>query len=163
MKISKTTVLAAALAVAAIGSGYAPNAKAEPNQQTSSAIDQTATALPGTANGYHFAVLSRPVFTPVYGRRSETNPSHDDVSIGLVRDSDGQIVRGVTINKVDFDMSPDGMGDMTARTAFNGRFAGVFHLKLYPSMAGNWAIHLSAQVPHEANPVQGTVTVALVK
>lgn len=161
MKASKTKLLAAAVAVAAIGSAYAHTAEALPAPSSSPAVVQIAADSLG--NGYHFAVLTQPQYQHMSGRAAETNPSHDDVAIGLVRDSDGQIVRGVDINALAFDMSPDGMRDMGARINFNGRYAGVYHLKLYPTMAGNWAIHLSAQVPNVATPVQATLTVALAR
>ncbi len=169
MKTMKTVLLAIAVATVAIGSVYANAAKASsafPNQPV--AVPAAETALPNTtppnpATGYHFEVLSPIEFHPMFGRVAEENAPYDDVSVGLVQDSGGQIVQGIRINKLAFDMSPSGMGDMDARIKPDGRYAGVYRLKLYPSMPGNWAIHLSAQVPNEVTPIQGTVTVAVVR
>lgn len=59
-----------------------------------------------------------------------------------------------------FDMSPDGMGQMTASaTAQGSPEPGLYRFTVKPTMGGRWELKLSAKVQGEADTVRGSVIV----
>jgi hypothetical protein len=86
------------------------------------------------------------------------------VKVRLVQVANGKPVAGAVIFQTRFDMGPDGMAEMTAPVkAASPAEPGVYQFEAQPSMAGNWALTLSAKVQGEMETVKGTVTVAVPK
>ena len=70
----------------------------------------------------------------------------------------GKPVEGAVLFRTRLDMSPDSMGEMTAKhTAMPSAEPGIYKFKADFTMAGGWAFKLMAKVPGEAETVQGTV------
>ncbi len=87
------------------------------------------------------------------------------VSVKLVHVPDGKAVAGAVFVEERADMGPEGMAAMDAPiTPLPGQ-AGIyrFEVKNGPvwNKPGNWALTLSAKVPGEAKPVEGSVNVNL--
>lgn len=86
------------------------------------------------------------------------------IKIRLVHVPDGKSVSGALIVQTKFDMGPDGMADMgVPAKALPGSEGGVYEIQAEPSVAGNWALTLTAKVQGEPETVQGTVTVPVAK
>ena len=83
-----------------------------------------------------------------------------DVAVRLVQKSDGKPVANAVVFRSRLDMSPEEMGDMTAKlTAAPSSEPGLYRFKAEPTMAGRWALKLLAKVPGESETVEGTVIV----
>jgi hypothetical protein len=86
------------------------------------------------------------------------------IKLRLIHVPDGKRIPDAVIFQTRFDMSPDGMGTMTAPAkAVSGPNADAYVIEVEPSMAGNWALTLAAKVQSESETVRGTVTVAVPK
>lgn len=82
------------------------------------------------------------------------------VDIRLVHKATGKPVADAVIFETRFDMEPDGMGGMDAQaTSMGSPSPGVYRFKLSPTMAGRWALKLSAKVQGEAETVRGVVVI----
>lgn len=82
------------------------------------------------------------------------------VDIRLVHEPTGKPVENAVIFETRFDMSPDAMGAMTAPvTAQGSPQPGVYRFKVAPTMAGRWALTLSAKVQGVDETITGTVVV----
>jgi len=83
-----------------------------------------------------------------------------DIAVRLVHKPDGRPVANAVIFRSRLDMSPEDMGDMTAKlSAEPSSEPGLYRFKAEPAMAGSWALKLMAKVPGENETVQGTVTI----
>jgi hypothetical protein len=81
-----------------------------------------------------------------------------DVSVRLVHLPDAKPVIGATIVLAKVHMGA-GMGDMPGKAALAaGASADQYKIRTETSMAGQWALTLSAKVRGEAQPVTGTVS-----
>ena len=86
------------------------------------------------------------------------NGAGSELAVRLVHKPTGKPVDGAVLFRTLLDMSPDSMGEMTAKhTAMPGAEPGVYRFKADFTMAGGWAFKLQAKVPGEAETVQGTV------
>lgn len=86
------------------------------------------------------------------------------IEIRLVHLPDGKPVSGAVIFQTRFDMGPEGMTGMTAPASVSVTAqTGAYQISAEPQAGGNWALSLSAKVPGEAEPVRGTITVAVPK
>jgi hypothetical protein len=84
--------------------------------------------------------------------------SGSEVAVRLVDKHSGKAVAGAVIFRTRLDMSPDSMGEMTAKhAAETSSEPGVYRFKADLTMAGSWALKLQAKVPGEAETVEGTV------
>lgn len=106
------------------------------------------------AKDYRFELVA----PPAAGNKST-------IKIKLVHVPEGKPVRGAVIFETRFDMAPDGMGMMTApaKLASETSEPGVYLFELEPSMAGRWALTLSAKVQGETETVRDTVIVTVPK
>ena len=81
-----------------------------------------------------------------------------DVAVRLINKLTGKPVDGAVLFRTRLDMSPDSMGEMTAKhAAMPGSEPGVYRFKADFTMAGGWAFKVQAKVPGEAETVEGTV------
>ena len=81
-----------------------------------------------------------------------------DLAVRLVHKPTGKPVEGAVLFRTRLDMSPDSMGEMTAKHAASpSAEPGVYRFKADLTMAGGWAFKIMAKVPGEADTVQGTV------
>jgi hypothetical protein len=81
-----------------------------------------------------------------------------DVAVRLAHKADGKPVANAVIFRSKLDMSPDGMGEMTAKLAPEpSNEPGIYRFKAEPTMAGRWALKLMAKVPGESDTVEGAV------
>lgn len=81
-----------------------------------------------------------------------------ELVVRLVHKPTGKPVEGVVIFRTRLDMSPDKMGEMTAKhVALPGAEPGVYRFKADLTMAGGWAFKLQAKVPGEAETIEATV------
>ena len=86
------------------------------------------------------------------------NGKASELAVRLVHKQTGKPVAGAIIFRSRLDMSPDGMGDMTASLqALPSNEAGVYRFKADLTMAGQWALKVMAKVPGEAETLQGSV------
>ena len=86
------------------------------------------------------------------------NGAGSELAVRLVHKPTGKPVDGALLIRTRLDMSPDSMGEMTAKhTAMPGSEPGVYRFKADLTMAGGWAFKLQAKVPGESETVQGTV------
>ena len=86
------------------------------------------------------------------------NGAGSEVAVRLVHKPTGKPVEGAVIFRTRLDMSPDSMGEMTAKhSAIPGSAPGTYRFKADFTMAGGWAFKLQAKVPGEAETVEGTV------
>ena len=80
------------------------------------------------------------------------------LAVRLVHKPTGKPVEGALLIRTRLDMSPDSMGEMTAKhTATPTSEPGVYAFTADFTMAGGWALKLQAKVPGEADTVEGTV------
>ena len=86
------------------------------------------------------------------------NGPGSELAVRLVHKPTGKPVDGALLIRTRLDMSPDSMGEMTAKhTAMPGTDPGVYRFKADLTMAGGWAFKLQAKVPGETETVEGTV------
>ena len=86
------------------------------------------------------------------------NGKDSEFAVRLRNKVTGKPVEGAVLFRTRLDMSPDSMGEMTAKhTAVPSTEPGVYKFKADFTMAGGWAFKLMAKVPGENETVQGTV------
>ena len=86
------------------------------------------------------------------------NGAGSELAVRLVHKPTGKPVDGALLIRTRLDMSPDSMGEMTAKhAAMPGTEPGVYRFKADLTMAGGWAFKLQAKVPGETETVEGTV------
>jgi hypothetical protein len=86
------------------------------------------------------------------------NGKDSEFAVRLKSKATGKPVEGAVLFRTRLDMSPDSMGEMTAKhTAMPSTEPGVYKFKADFTMAGGWAFKLMAKVPGESETVQGTV------
>ena len=86
------------------------------------------------------------------------NGAGSELAVRLVHKPTGKPVDGALLIRTRLDMSPDSMGEMTAKhAAMPGTDPGVYRFKADLTMAGGWAFKLQAKVPGETETVEGTV------
>jgi hypothetical protein len=86
------------------------------------------------------------------------NGGGSELAVRIVHKPTGKPVEGAVLFRTRLDMSPDSMGEMTAKhTAMPSGEPGVYKFKADLTMAGGWALKLMAKVPGEKETVQGTV------
>lgn len=82
------------------------------------------------------------------------------LDVRLVHKPTNKPVTDAVIFETRFDMEPDGMGGMAAQATAQGSPApGVYRFLLKPTMAGRWALKLSAKVQGEVETVRGVVVI----
>ena len=95
-------------------------------------------------------------FQPVAAAVKNGNGS--EVAVRLVNKLTGKPVEGAVLFRTRLDMSPDSMGEMTAKhAAMPGSEPGIYRFKADFTMAGSWAFKVQAKVPGEAETVEGTI------
>ena len=86
------------------------------------------------------------------------NGAGSELAVRLVHKPTGKPVDGALLIRTRLDMSPDSMGEMTAKhTAMPGTEPGVYRFKADFTMASGWAFKVQAKVPGETETVEGTV------
>ena len=112
------------------------------------AISAFAPAVYAAATDYEF----QPVVVDV------KNGAGSEMAVRLVHKATGKPVEGAVIFRTRLDMSPDSMGEMTAKhIAVPGTKPGIYRFKADFTMAGGWAFKLQAKLPGETDTVEGTV------
>lgn len=86
------------------------------------------------------------------------NGAGSELAVRLVHKPSGKPVSGAVLFRTRLDMSPDSMGEMTAKhVAMPASEPGIYKFKADLTMAGGWAFKVMAKVPGEPETVQGTV------
>ena len=86
------------------------------------------------------------------------NGSGSQLAVRLVHKPSGKPVAGAVIFRSRLDMSPDAMGEMTAKHAAQpAKEPGVYRFSADLTMVGRWALKLMAKVPGESETIEGTV------
>lgn len=86
------------------------------------------------------------------------NGAGSELAVRLINKLTGKPVEGAVLFRTRLDMSPDSMGEMTAKhTAMPGSEPGVYRYKADFTMVGGWAFKVQAKVPGEAETIEGTV------
>lgn len=81
-----------------------------------------------------------------------------EFAVRLVHKPTSKPVEGAIISSTRLDMSPDSMGEMTAKhAAMPSIEAGIYRFRADLTMAGGWAFRLHANVPGESETIEGTV------
>ena len=110
----------------------------------------TVAALPAVAGPTDYA------FEPV--KVDVKNGRGSELAVRIVHKPTGKPVEGAVLFRTRLDMSPDSMGEMTAKhTAQPSSEPGVYKYKADLTMAGGWAFKLMAKVPGETETVEATV------
>jgi hypothetical protein len=95
------------------------------------------------------------VFEPISAKR---NGEGTELAVRIVHKPTGKPVEGAVLFRTRLDMSPDSMGEMTAKhAALPSTEPGVYKFKADLTMAGSWALKVMAKVPGETDTVEGTV------
>ena len=82
------------------------------------------------------------------------------VDVRIVHKATGKPVADAVILETRFDMEPQGMRRMAAPATAQGSPApGVYRFIVKPTMAGRWALKLSAKVQGETETVRGMVII----
>jgi YtkA-like len=103
-----------------------------------------------------FAAKGDYVFEPVVVE--VRNGKDSELAVRLIHKPSGKPVEGAVIFRTRLDMSPDAMGEMTAKlTAQPSKELGVYRFRADLTMAGGWALKLMAKVPGESETIEGTV------
>jgi hypothetical protein len=103
-----------------------------------------------------FAAPKDYVFEPVIA--DVKNGEGSELAVRIVHKPTGKPVEGVVLFRTRLDMSPDSMGEMTAKHAAQpSQEPGVYKFRADLTMAGGWALKLMAKVPGEKETVQATV------
>jgi hypothetical protein len=114
-----------------------------------------------SALDYRVEVMGGPWQNGGIGKLHQTD-SESVLFVRLVRSSDGMPLTNADVSLSRVDMSPDGMGDLTARSYIRpAANPGAYRVEIHPSMGGRWAVTVAARVAGEAEPVRLTLTVAL--
>ena len=88
------------------------------------------------------------------------NGAGSEVVVRLIHKPTGKPVAGALVFRSRLDMSPEEMGDMTAKlTPEPPSEPGLYRFKAETAMAGKWALKLMAKVPGESETVAGTIIV----
>ena len=117
------------------------------------AAASVALALVATAA---YAAKGEYVFEPV--AVEVRNGKDSELAVRIVHKPSGKPVEGAVIFRSRLDMSPDSMGEMTAKhTARPSKEPGVYRFRADLTMAGGWAFKLMAKVPGESETIEGTV------
>jgi hypothetical protein len=96
------------------------------------------------------------VFEPVAAEVK--NGEGSQLAVRLIHKPSSKPVEGAIIFRSRLDMSPDAMGEMTAKVAAQpAKEPGVYRFKADITMAGRWALKLMAKVPGESETIEGTV------
>jgi YtkA-like len=112
-----------------------------------------AVALAATAA---YAAKGDYVFEPV--AIEVRNGKDSELAVRLMHKPSGKPVEGAVIFRTRLDMSPDSMGEMTAKLAAQpSKEPGVYRFRADLTMAGGWALKLMAKVPGESETIEGTV------
>ena len=86
------------------------------------------------------------------------NGEGSELAVRLINKATGKPVEGAVLFRTRLDMSPDSMGEMTAKhAAMPASEPGVYKFKADLTMAGSWAFKVQAKVPGEPDTVEGTV------
>lgn len=86
------------------------------------------------------------------------------VKLRLVTVAGEKSVPGAEIVQTRLDMGPDGMPAMTAKVrSLPANGPDIYLFEAQPTMAGNWALSVSAKIPGEPEPVTGAVTIPVAK
>lgn len=110
------------------------------------------TACQGSNTSFAFSAVSAEI----------AMQSDATLDVRLVDKSTGNLVDDAVIFESRFDMSPDAMGAMTAPAEAQGSPSpGVYRFKVSPTMAGRWALTLSAKVQGVDETVTGVVVVTV--
>jgi hypothetical protein len=112
-----------------------------------------ALALAATAA---YAAKDDYVFEPV--AVEVRNAKNSELAVRLVHKPSGKPVEGAVIFRTRLDMSPDAMGEMTAKHAAQpSKEPGVYRFRADLTMAGGWALKLMAKVPGESETIESVV------
>ena len=86
------------------------------------------------------------------------NGTGSELAVRLINKQTGKAVPDAIVIRTRLDMSPESMGEMTAKhTAMPSTEPGVYRFKADLTMAGGWAFKLQAKVPGETETVEGSV------
>ena len=111
-------------------------------------ITLSAPAVQAAASDYAF----EPVAVDV------KNGTGSELAVRLVNKQTGKAVPDAVVIRTRLDMSPESMGEMTAKhAAMPSTEPGVYRFKADLTMAGGWAFKLQAKVPGETETVEGSV------
>ena len=120
--------------------------------------------------GAALAAVSAPAFAAATDYKFEVvtaqpaGPQKTNVTVRLVHSADKKPVSDAVIFETHADMGPEGMptmpGDVTAGAPQPG---GTYRFQVATTMAGTWALTLSAKVQGEAQTVKSTVNFKAVK
>jgi hypothetical protein len=95
-------------------------------------------------------------FEPV--KADVKNGPGSELAVRITHKPTGKPVEGAVLFRTRLDMSPDSMGEHTAKhVAQPSSEPGVYKFRADLTMAGGWAFKLMAKVPGESETVQGTV------
>lgn len=108
-------------------------------------------ATTGDANAYDLQLVGEPV----------RNGKLVDFSVRLVHADTGMPVADAVLDIEDFNMEPEGMTGSDTVHSLGSDAPGVFRLEVEPTMAGRWALLVSARVPGEADPIRDTLIVPI--
>jgi Cu(I)/Ag(I) efflux system membrane fusion protein len=91
-------------------------------------------------------------------RKAEAAVGPNQLLVFRLMGPDGTSIKGAEISDIRLDMSPDGMEAMSAPvSADNATEPGTFAYRADLTMAGRWALHVTANIPGENSPINGEI------
>ncbi len=115
----------------------------------------------GDSSDLRFELIGTPRQNGGIGKMHQAD-SESLLFVRLVRSEDGSPVTDAKVNLLRFDMDPDGMVEMAARSYVRSAGdPGTYRVEIRPSMAGRWAVTLAAQTSGQVEPARQVLTVAL--
>lgn len=113
--------------------------------------------------GFRFELIGQPRQNGDIGKMHQAD-SESIFFVRLVWASDGAPITNAQVALLRVDMSPDGMGEMTARSYVRPYSdPGTYRVEVHPLMAGRWAVTLDAHMTDHPESVRQVLTVALAK
>ena len=96
--------------------------------------------------------------------RPEKTDTGTRIKVRLVAVANEKPVPGAEIVRTRLDMGPDGMPTMTAKVrSLPANEPDIYLFEAQPTMAGNWALSVSAKIQGEPEPVTGAITILVAK
>jgi hypothetical protein len=115
-----------------------------------------ASLVVATATEPAFAGPNDYAFEPV--KVDVKNGRGSELAVRVTHKPTGKPAEGAVLFRTRLDMSPDSMGEMTAKHAAQpSTEPGVYKFRADLTMAGSWALKVQAKIPGETQTIEGSV------
>lgn len=160
----KTLLIAAFAIAAAYGSSAHAGGEAQNLANQPALSDGSEPRLAYDApSGLRFELIGQPGQNGGIGKMHQVD-SESTIFVRLVWANNGAPITDAKVALLRVDMSPDGMGEMTARSYVRPYGdPGSYRVEIHPAMAGRWAVTLDGHMSDHPLSVRQILTVAIAK